>query len=190
MQAGFGSYYDTFANVSREPPDGPKDQFPWQAMNVHRDIWKRGPIEGEVEYNWQQHRNDVNPTGTFGLTPDETMLVPHYRRFMIDKVRRYHTSYLGWIDNYNGSDSKVLAGAAEIQKAFGYRFVLDSASYPLAMQPGEKLNVKLTARNTGSAPFYLDWPVAVGLLDPETKKPVWSTPLSGVDIRKWLPGDD
>jgi hypothetical protein len=32
--------------------------------------------------------------------------------------------------------------------------------------------------------------VAVGLLDPATKKPVWSAPLADVDIRKWLPGED
>ncbi|CAN5883213.1 hypothetical protein BH11VER1_BH11VER1_05490 [soil metagenome] len=190
MEAGFGIYYDTFATFTREPPDGPKDQFPWQATQVHREIWKRGPIEGEVEYNWQQQREDANPKGTFGRTPDETMKEPAYRRYMIDKIRRYHTSYLGWIDNYDDSNSNVLAGAAELQKAFGYRFLIESASYPLTVQPGEKLNVKLTVRNTGSAPFYLDWPVAVALLDPETKKPVWSAPLNGMDIRKWLPGED
>lgn len=68
--------------------------------------------------------------------------------------------------------------------------MLDSASYPLAVPRGHQLTVKLTVRNTGSAPFYLDWPVAVGLLDPATKKPVWSAPLAGLDIRKWLPGED
>jgi hypothetical protein len=52
------------------------------------------------------------------------------------------------------------------------------------------VTVKLSVRNTGSAPFYLDWPVAVALLDPATKKPVWSAPLAGVDIRRWLPGED
>lgn len=190
MQAGFGIYYDTFANLSREPPDGPKDQFPWQATHVYRDLWKRAPIEGEVEYNWQKQRESAKPAETFGRTPNETMMVPAYRRYMIDKVRRYHASYLGWIDNYDDSDHEVLAGAAELQEAFGYRFVLDSASFPLAVQPGKTLTVKLTVRNTGSAPFYLDWPVAVGLLDPATKKPVWSAPLAGVDIRKWLPGED
>ena len=56
MQAGFGIYYDTFANLSREPPQGTEDQFPWQATHVYRDIWKRAPIEGEVEYNWQKER--------------------------------------------------------------------------------------------------------------------------------------
>lgn len=190
MQAGFGIYYDTFANISREPPDGPKDQFPWQATNVYRDTWKGAPIEGEVEYNWQKERESAKPGETFGRTPDETMTVPDYRRYMIDKIRRYHASYLGWISNYNASDREVLAGAAELQKTFGYRFVLDSASYPLVVQPGKKLTVKLTVRNTGSAPFYLDWPVAMALLDPATKKPVWSAPLAGVEIRKWLPGED
>jgi hypothetical protein len=138
MEAGFGIYYDTFANITREPPEGPKDQFPWQATHVYRDIWKHAPIEGEVEYNWQQQRDSAKPHETFGKTPDETMKVPAYRRYMEDKIRRYHTSYLGWIDNYNAADSEVLAGAGELQKAFGYRFVLDSARYPLVVQQGKK----------------------------------------------------
>ncbi len=190
VAAGFGFYYDTFANIDREPPHGPKDQFPWQASQVHPDLWKHGPVEGEVEYNWQIQRESAKPEQTFGRTPDETMKVPAYRRFMIDKIRRYHTSYLGWIDNYDDSNHEVLAGAGEVQKAFGYRFVLDSVSYPSAIQPGAKFSVKLAVRNTGSAPFYVDWPVAVGLLDPATLMPVWSAPLAGVDVRKWFPGQD
>jgi len=190
MQAGFGIYYDTFAYIDREPPEGSKDQFPWQATHVYPNIWKRAPIEGEVEYNWQAQRDNAKPKETFGRTPDDTMKVPAYRRYMIDKIRRYHASYLGWIDNYDDSNSDVVAGAAELQKAFGYRFVLDSVSYPKMAKPDSELNVKFAVRNTGSAPFYLDWPIAVALLDPETKKPVWSAPLSGVDIRKWLPGED
>ncbi len=191
MQAGFGVYYDTFANLSREPSNGSENQFPWQATHVYPDIWKRAPIEGEVAYSWQNVRASTSkPTETFGLTPDETMKVPAYRHYMIDKIRRYQTSYLGWISNYNPADLEVLAGAGELQKAFGYRFVLDSASYPLAVQPGKPLTVRLSVRNTGSAPFYSDWPVGVALLDPATKTPVWSAPLAGVDIRTWLPGSD
>jgi hypothetical protein len=55
---------------------GPKDQFPWQATYVYRDIWKHALIEGEVEYNWQQQRDSAKPEATFGRTPDETMKVP------------------------------------------------------------------------------------------------------------------
>ena len=190
MAAGFGIYYDTFANLSREPPDGPKDQFPWQATHVWRDQWKRAPIEGEVEYNWQKQRESAKPEQTFGRTPDETMTVPAYRAFMLDKIRRYHASYLGWISSYTDTDRAVVAGAAELQQAFGYRFVLESVTYPLVTQPGAQLAVTLAVRNTGSAPFYLDWPVAVALLDPATRQPVWSAPLDGLDLRRWLPGED
>lgn len=190
MAAGFGIYYDTFANLSREPPDGPKDQFPWQATHVYRDQWKRAPIEGEVEYNWQQQRDSAKPAETFGRTPDETMTVPAYRAYMLGKIRRYHASYLGWISSYTDRERAVVAGAAELQQAFGYRFVLESVTYPLVAQPGAKLAVTLAVRNTGSAPFYLDWPVAVALLDPATRLPVWSAALDGVDLRRWLPGED
>jgi len=190
MEAGFGIYYDTFATISREPPEGSKDQFPWQATHVYPDIWKRAPIEGEVEYNWQKDRDNAKPKETFGRSPDETMTVPAYRRYMIDNIRRYHASYLGWIDNYDDKNGDVLEGAGELQKAFGYRFVINSLSYPINLMPGGDLTVKLMVRNTGSAPFYLDWPVGVALLDPATQKVVWSSPLTGIDIREWQPGED
>ncbi|MEN6428525.1 MAG: hypothetical protein ABFE13_24520 [Phycisphaerales bacterium] len=108
VEGGFGIYYDTFATISREPPGGPKDQFPWQAAHVYPDIWKRAPIEGELEYKWQQQRESAKPEETFGRTPDERMTVPAYRR--------YHASYLGWINNYDDSNREVLAGATELQQ--------------------------------------------------------------------------
>ena len=194
MDAGFGIYYDTFANVGREPHMAEKspyivDQFPWQATHVYPDIWKHAPIEGEVEYNWQKQRADADPDSTFGRTPDETMQTPAYRRYMIDKIRRYHCSYLGWISGYSASEPEVLAGAGELQKAFGYRFVLESFRFTPVVSTGGTLRVELAVRNTGSAPFYLDWPVAVGLLDPATRRPVWVAPLTRTDIRTWLPGE-
>ena len=69
-------------------------------------------VKGEVEYNWQRDRKSARPKETFGITPDETMKIPAYRRFMENKIRRYHASYLDWIDNYNDSDREVLAGVA------------------------------------------------------------------------------
>jgi hypothetical protein len=190
MVAGFGIYYDTFGTITREPPEGPMSQFPMAATHTYPDIWKRSPIEGEVEYNWQKDRESSKPEETFGRTPNETMTTPGYRNYMIDKIRRYHASYLGWISDYTDTNPEVVAGAGEIQKAFGYRFVVESAGYPLAVEPGQNVSVRLTVRNTGSAPFYLNWPVGVALLDPSTKKPVWSAPLEGLDPRQWMPGED
>jgi hypothetical protein len=54
-----------------------------------------------------------------------------------------------WPADLHAANREVLAGAAEIQEAFGCHFVLDSASYPLAVHPGKQLTVKLTVRNTG-----------------------------------------
>lgn len=190
MAGGFGIYYDTFATLEREPPQGPRSQFPMAATEAYPDIWKRNAIEGEVEYNWQRDRASAKPLETFGLTPNETMTVPAYLRYMLDKIRKYHASYLGWISDYTDTNPDVLAGAGELQKAFGYRFVLDEARYPATVAPGGNLALKLTVRNTGSAPFYLDWPVGVALLDPATRKPVWAAPVEGVDIRQWMPGED
>jgi hypothetical protein len=44
-------------------------------------------------------------------------------------------------------------------------------------------------RNTGSAPFYYNWPVEVSLLDPASREVVWKDTFEGDDIRSWLPGD-
>ena len=52
------------------------------------------------------------------------------------------------------------------------------------------MSLRMTVRNTGSAPFSLDWPVAVALLDPTSRKTLWWAPLNGVDIRRWMPGED
>jgi hypothetical protein len=188
MDAGFGIYYDTFAYIGREPPHGPHYEFPWVAMNKYTEIWKNAPIEGEVEYNWQK-KPDAKAEETFGRTPTETMLNPDYRKYMIDKVRKYHASYMGWINGYNANDPATLEGAGEIQKAFGYRFVLESFGYTPTLKPGGEMKVKLSVRNTGSAPFYINWPVAVGLLDAKTHELVWSETLNSIDIRTWMPGE-
>ena len=45
-------------------------------------------------------------------------------------------------------------------------------------------------KNTGSAPFYQNWPVRLNLLDPLSNRLVWSQEIENVDIRTWLPGDD
>ena len=50
--------------------------------------------------------------------------------------------------------------------------------------------VSFTVKNTGSSPFYYNWPVEISLLDPGRKEPVWRGIMQDADIRKWLPGDD
>ena len=49
--------------------------------------------------------------------------------------------------------------------------------------------ISFKVKNTGSTPFYYNWPVEVSLLDPKTKQPVWKLACSNLDIRTWMPGD-
>jgi len=44
--------------------------------------------------------------------------------------------------------------------------------------------------NTGSSPFYYNWPVELSLLDPETHQKVWGKTLEEVNISEWMPGDN
>ena len=91
--------------------------------------------------------------------------------------------------NYDAGDPLVQAGAQEVQKAFGYRFVIDEVRYDAVVLPGRAFSVTLGIRNTGSAPFYYNWPVEVSLLDPKSREVVWKSVFKDVDIRTWLPGD-
>jgi hypothetical protein len=77
-----------------------------------------------------------------------------------------------------------------MQKALGYRFVLEAFSYPKRLNPGELFSISFVVRNTGSSPFYYDWPVEISLLHPDTREVVWSQQLQDVDIRTWLPGEN
>ncbi len=52
----------------------------------------------------------------------------------------------------------------------------------------EKFSVTFKDCNTGSTPFYYRWPVELSLLDPNTRRIIWSDTFKDVDIRRWLPG--
>ena len=78
----------------------------------------------------------------------------------------------------------------DIQKALGYRYVIGKARYGKRIYPGKEWKIEFDVTNTGSSPFYYQWPVQVALLDPATHDVVWETCLDDVDIRTWLPGDN
>ena len=65
--------------------------------------------------------------------------------------------------------------------------VIDRFSYPAKITPGEPFSVSLTVRNTGSSPFYYNWPVSLRLLDWRTRKAVWQQSFQSIDIRTRLP---
>lgn len=178
----FGIYWDSWAHSQQT--NSSRHGAGIDELNKKKGRWKTHPIEGEAAYNWGEYQTQP------GDDPDDTLLDPIHRDFLIDTIRKLHCTGLGWIANYSQDSPDVQLGAAEVQKAFGYRFVIDQFSSSRRVEPNGKLRVKFIVRNTGSAPFYENWPVELSLLDPSTGTVAWSALLHDVDIRKWLPGDD
>lgn len=178
MDYPFGWYWDSFAHWN---------QISSQAvpmLNNCPDRWKVTPIEGETAYNWGDYQ--IQP----GDNPNVTLKEPEHREFLINWIRKLHCTALGWVASFDYYNSDVLAGAEEVQRAFGYRYILKEVSYPAKISNDETFTVSFKVENTGSAPFYYDWPVELRLLDPETRITKWKQVFNEVDIRTWLPGDD
>lgn len=178
----FGMYWDSWAHVQQI--NGKKHGGGLLELNRTKKRWQVRPIEGETAYNWGKYQ--IQP----GDNPNDTLSDPVHRDFLIDSIRQLHCTALGWVAAYDASISEVRAGAEEVQKAFGYRFVLKEFTVPRRWEPGKSVPVTFSVVNVGSAPFYENWPVEVSLLDVQTREPVWKTTLADVDIRKWLPGDE
>jgi hypothetical protein len=166
----FGYYWDSFGL--------PEDRISGELI-ILRGSWREAMNSGEVAYDW-------GTQSVVGGSPDGTLKSAEITDHMIDWVKRTHTSSLGWVANYTQTNAALSENAARLQKAFGYRFVVQSAVYNQAVDQGGKLSLEFAVANTGSAPFYYQWPVEVSLLD-RRKNPVW-TGLVHVDIRNWRPG--
>ena len=129
--------------------------------------------------------------GIFGLwgeqhgpSPTESVAIAKHRDFVINSIRWLHCTQLRWIAAYDKNNPKAVAGAEEMQKAFGYRYVLNEVRVSM----DDSLSVSFDVTNEGSAPFYYDWPIEVALLDANTLKPIWKSVMKNADIRTWHPG--
>ena len=155
-----------------------------ERLNALKGRWKKRPIAGEAAYNWGDYKRQP------GDDPNDTLSDPVHREFFIDTIRNLHCSALGWVSLYDATNPKVVKGAENVQRAFGYRFVVERFSYTYHVHEGGTFSINFRIKNTGSAPFYYKWPVMLNLLDHESRQVVWSRPIDRVDIRDWLPGDD
>ncbi len=177
--AAVGEYWDSFAHYDQMKDNGAAIA----ALNESRRVYETQYIGGEVAYDWGNWK--IQP----GESPTETVAVTAHREFMINTIRWLHTTQLRWIGDYDGHNAAAEAGAQEVQKALGYRFVIDGAKFTAQVGAAGELDVALTVRNLGSAPFYYQWPLEVSLLSLTDHQVVWRATFNNVDIRKWLPGD-
>lgn len=174
---GFGEYWDSWAHQDQMWPHGNEIA----KLNRDEGFYLKNYVGGEVAYDWGN--SNIQP----GSNPTDSVSDPVHRDFVINSIRWLHGTQLRWIDGYDKNNATARAGAAMIQKAFGYRFVLEGVEFNRQVRNGQ-LPVKLAVSNQGSAPFYYTWPVEVALHDPVTKAVRWSARFANADIRTWTPG--
>ncbi|MBN1480326.1 DUF4832 domain-containing protein [candidate division KSB1 bacterium] len=171
----FGIYWDSWAHHNQMQSHG-------QSIYNLGDRWKNEIIGGETAYNWGDWK--IQP----GDDPNDTMIDPVHRNFLIYTIRWLHCTQLRWVADYDQNNAAAKAGGELVQKVFGYRYVIDEVTYPSRIDRDQEFTVSFTGRNTGSAPFYYDWPVELALLN-ESNTVIWSADFDSVDIRTWMPGD-
>ncbi|WP_372948986.1 DUF4832 domain-containing protein [Mariniphaga sp.] len=172
----FGEYWDSWAHYDQMWGHGNSIK----QVNDQTGRYKETYIGGEVAYGWGN--NDIQA----GPSPTHSVAIEKHRNFVINSIRWLHCTQLRWISNYDKNNAQAQAGAEEMQKAFGYRYVLDEVRFSLE----DSLNISFDVSNTGSAPFYYDWPVELALLDSSTHEPVWKATMDSADIRVWMPGEN
>ncbi len=172
----FGIYWDSWA-IGEETDRG------YNAMVERGDYWKDQVVGGEITWNW----GDLKAGGCNSF--ESCVSHPVFRPRIIEQIRTLHCNHLGGVTWANFNDASFKPYASLVQKALGYRFKIKEFSYPTRIGVGQEFTVRLSVVNTGSSPFYYDWPVEVSLLDAETREKVWSKTMEGVRISEWMPGE-
>lgn len=171
----FGIYWDSWS----QPQEIVRG---YEEMKKLADRWKTQPIGGEITWNW----GDLARFKSF----EEVVADKDTREYTLEQIRNLHCNHLGGITWANFNDPEFQKNAEILQKAMGYRFVIQECSYPQSLRSGKEATVSFKVVNTGSSPFYYNWPVEVALLDAETHQKVWGKVLDQVNISEWMPGDN
>jgi hypothetical protein len=139
------------------------DFYPMQIVRAGiEDVWKQEPVSMEtcgVPESWKRQGWDV-----------------HY---ILREALRWHVSSLNVKSSAIPADWKQAFD--EFQKRMGYRLELRRFEYPATVRPSGSLALKMWWVNSGVAPVYRPYILALSLDDQVIEVPA--------DIRKWLPGD-
>ncbi|HLT88621.1 MAG TPA: DUF4832 domain-containing protein [Sphingobacterium sp.] len=169
----FGIYWDSWSQKEEQ-------ERGYQAMRDLGDRWKTQVIGGEITWNW----GSLAKFKSF----EEVVNDKEYMDITIEQIRNLHCNHLGGITWANFDDPVFKINADSLQRALGYRFVIDEVRYPKVIK-NNKIDFSFTVHNEGSSPFYYNWPIELVLLDTDTKKKVWGTTLENTDITQWMPGE-
>lgn len=171
----FGIYWDSWS----QPQEIVRG---YEEMKKLGDRWKTQPIGGEITWNW----GDLAKFKSF----EEVVADEYTRDVTIEQIRNLHCNHLGGITWADFNDPEFKINAEILQKSMGYRYVLSDFSYNKVIKKGKPFDISFKVVNTGSSPFYYNWPIGISLLDSKTHQKIWGTQLNDVNISEWMPGED
>lgn len=172
----FGIYWDSWS-IDEEIDRG------YNAMLALGDRWKTQVIGGEITWNW----GSLKTAGYRSL--EDCLANEDTRNLVLEQIRNLHCNHLGGVTWADFKNEEFYRNASLVQKALGYRFVLDRAEYPAVIRNGKSWKAEFSVTNTGSSPFYYSWPVEISLLDPDSGRKVWRD-VFDTDITQWMPGEN
>ncbi len=143
------------------------DFYPEQMVRAGiQDSWKQSPVSLEtcgVPGSWKKQGWDVN--------------------YILAESLRWHVTSMNVKSSAIPADWKPAFDA--LQKRMGYRLELRRFEYPPAMRAGKMIPVKMWWVNSGVAPLYRPYVLALQWMS-ESRQAIVEF---SVDTRKWLPGD-
>ena len=143
------------------------DYYPMAVVQANaRDRWQTQPVTFEtcgVPLTWKEHGFDLD--------------------FILQQGYKFHCSI--FMPKSNPLPDDYLEPLTAFCDRIGYRFVLRQANWTPKIAKGENLGFTAWIENTGTAPIYRDYRLALRLVQDQAEVVL---PLP-VDIRTWLPGD-
>lgn len=112
------------------------------------DFWKKAPSGGEFLY-----------------TGDQRFLEDENIEATIQMARDTHITWLN--EAYFHMTEEAEVNQKLLFSKIGYRFMIESAAYSKQVTAGNPLIFKSNWKNSGTAPFYRDWPIIVRLQNAE-----------------------
>jgi hypothetical protein len=103
--------------------------------------------------------------------------------FILEQALKYHTSV--FMPKSSFIPDAVREKVDTFDRRLGYRFVLRQVNLPLESKPGQKIPYYIWIENTGVAPIYREYTLALRFRQGSARSVV---PLKA-DLRTWLPGD-
>lgn len=178
---GFGLHWDVFGSFDRGWYSNDSSLMKLELQTpLLKDRWLSMPRGGEIDPTFLGEKD-------WSGSSQEAMVLKHAQR-LASIARDLHWNHLSVANDVDTSKPEILAGLSLVDKALGYRFVLESASLPLRAEAGSVAIVELTLSNRGSSPMYASWPLEISVLDPVTHLPLFSAIIASEDTRSWIPG--